>query len=97
MQHIVNDNLKLERFELPRIEALKLMKDEPYKQELINDLPEDETISFYRQGDFTDLCAGPHIPSTSKVKSFKLLSIAGAYWRGSEKKQNADQSIRHGV
>ena len=61
------------------------MKDEPYKVELINDLPEDATISFYRQGDFTDLCAGPHLPSTGKVKAVKLTSIAGAYWRGSEK------------
>ena len=66
-------------------EALELMKDEPYKVELINDLPEDATISFYRQGDFTDLCAGPHLPSTGKVKAVKLTSIAGAYWRGSEK------------
>ena len=61
------------------------MKDEPYKVELINDLPEDATISFYRQGDFTDLCAGPHLPSTGKIKAVKLMSIAGAYWRGSEK------------
>ena len=61
------------------------MKDEPYKVELINDLPEDATISFYKQGDFTDLCAGPHVNYTSKVKAFKLLNVAGAYWRGSEK------------
>ena len=61
------------------------MKDEPYKQELINDLPEDATLSFYRQGDFTDLCAGPHLPSTGRIKAVKLMSIAGAYWRGSEK------------
>lgn len=85
MARIVSANLPLERFELPRAEALELMKDEPYKQELIHDLPEDEVLSFYKQGDFTDLCAGPHVPSTSKVKSFKLLSVAGAYWRGSEK------------
>ncbi|MGI5849765.1 MAG: threonine--tRNA ligase [Christensenellales bacterium] len=85
MKNIVNQNLSLERFELPRGEALALMKDEPYKQELIRSLPEGEAISFYRQGDFIDLCAGPHIPSTSGIKSFKLLSIAGAYWRGNEK------------
>jgi len=85
MRRIVDANLPLERFELPREEALALMKDEPYKQELINDLPEDAHISFYRQGEFTDLCAGPHLPSTGKVKAFKLLSVAGAYWRGSEK------------
>ena len=85
MQRIVDADTKLERFELPRAEALALMKDEPYKQELINDLPEDTILSFYRQDDFTDLCAGPHLPSTGKVKAFKLLSIAGAYWRGSEK------------
>ena len=85
MQRIVDADTKLERFELPRAEALALMKDEPYKQELISDLPENTILSFYRQDDFTDLCAGPHLPSTGKVKAFKLLSIAGAYWRGSEK------------
>lgn len=85
MRKIIAEDLPLERFELPRGEALELMKDSPYKQELISELPEGEAISFYRQGDFSDLCAGPHVPSTSKVKSFKLLSIAGAYWRGSEK------------
>lgn len=85
MQRIVSEDFKLERFELPRKDALELMKEEPYKQELIRDLPEGEVISFYKQGDFTDLCAGPHVPSTSKVKSFKILSIAGAYWRGNEK------------
>ena len=85
MARIVAANLPLERFELSRPEALELMKDEPYKQELIHDLPEDSVLSFYKQGDFTDLCAGPHVPSTGKVKSFKLLSVAGAYWRGSEK------------
>ena len=61
------------------------MKDEPYKVELINDLPEDATISFYKQGDFVDLCAGPHVNYTSKVKAYKLLSATGAYWRGNEK------------
>ena len=85
MTRIIKKNERLERFELPRAEALELMKDEPYKVELINDLPEDATISFYRQGDFTDLCAGPHLPSTGKVKAVKLTSIAGAYGRGSEK------------
>jgi len=85
MQRIVDTDTKLERFELPRAEALSLMKDEPYKQELIGDLPEDSILSFYRQDDFTDLCAGPHLISTGRVKAFKLLSIAGAYWRGSEK------------
>ena len=84
MKHIVKHAYKIERFELPRNEALELMKDEPYKIELINDLPEGETISFYRQGDFVDLCAGPHIEKTSEVKAFKLLSVTGAYWRGNE-------------
>ena len=87
MKKIVKDDLEVERFELPREDALKLMKekDEPYKVELINDLPEGEVISFYKQGDFVDLCKGPHIPSTGSVKAIKLLSVAGAYWRGSEK------------
>ena len=85
MQKIIKKNERVERFELPRAEALEFMKDEPYKVELINDLPEGETISFYRQGDFTDLCAGPHLPSTGRIKAVKLTSIAGAYWRGSEK------------
>jgi len=87
MEGIVREDLALERFTLPRDEAIKYMKDkhEPYKVELIRDLPEGEIISFYRQGDYVDLCAGPHIPSTGKVKAFKLTSIAGAYWRGSEK------------
>ena len=87
MDRIVTANYKLERFELPREEAIAFMKekDEPYKVELIEDLPEDETISFYRQGEFVDLCAGPHVASTGKVKNIKIMSIAGAYWRGSEK------------
>ena len=84
MKKIAKENLKIERFELPRNEALELMKDEPYKLELINALPDGETISFYKQGDFTDLCAGPHVNYTSKVKAFKLLSATGAYWRGDE-------------
>ena len=84
---IVSENLPLERFELPREEAVRFMqeKDEPYKVELIRDLPEDAVISFYRQGDFVDLCAGPHLESTGKCKNIKLMSVAGAYWRGSEK------------
>ena len=87
MQRIVKKNDRVERFELPRAEAIALMEErnEPYKVELINDLPEDATISFYKQGDFVDLCAGPHLMSTGKVKAFKLTSLAGAYWRGSEK------------
>ncbi len=84
MKKIVKENLKIERFELSREEALELMKDEPYKIELINELPEGEVISFYKQGEFTDLCAGPHVNYTSKVKAFKLLSATGAYWRGDE-------------
>lgn len=86
MKRIAKENLKIERFELPRAEALELMKDEPYKVELINDLPEDAVISFYKQGEFTDLCAGPHVKYTSKVKAYKLLSATGAYWRGDEKR-----------
>jgi len=82
MKKIVKKGYRLERFELPRAEALEFMKDEPYKVELINDLPEDAVISFYKQDDFTDLCAGPHLPSTSGVKAIKLTSVTGAYWRG---------------
>jgi len=87
MSAIIKENYPLERFTLPRDEAIKFMKErnEPYKVELIEDLPEGEEISFYRQGDFVDLCAGPHLPSTGLVKAFKLLSVAGAYWRGNEK------------
>jgi len=85
MKKIAKENLKIERFELPRNEALELMKDEPYKTELINELPEGEVISFYKQGEFTDLCAGPHVNYTSKLKAYKLLSATGAYWRGNEK------------
>ena len=85
MKKIIKEDLKIERFSLPRKEALELMKDEPYKIELIKDLPEGEEISFYKQGDFTDLCAGPHLPSTGKIKNVKILSSSGAYWRGSEK------------
>ncbi|MCM0649074.1 threonine--tRNA ligase [Clostridium swellfunianum] len=87
MMKIVKEDLKLERSVLSREEALKLMEEssEKYKIELINDLPEDEELSFFRQGEFIDLCAGPHVLSTGKVKAIKLLSVAGAYWRGSEK------------
>ena len=85
MRKIIKENPSIERFELPRNEALELMKDEPYKVELINDLPEDEVISFYKMGDFTDLCAGPHLMSVKNVKAVKLIRSAGAYWRGSEK------------
>lgn len=87
MKKIIKEGAKIERFELPRAEAIKLMeeKGEPYKVELINDLPEDATISFYSQGEFTDLCAGPHLMSTKNIKAFKLISSSGAYWRGSEK------------
>lgn len=87
MTRIVKENLPVKPFVLPRAEAIKFMeeKGEPYKVELIEDLPEEETISFYQQGGFVDLCAGPHIMYTKGVKAFKLTSIAGAYWRGSEK------------
>ena len=85
MKKIIKEDLKIERFSLPKKEALELMKDEPYKQELINDLKEGEEISFYKQGEFTDLCAGPHLLSTGKIKSIKILSSSGAYWRGDEK------------
>jgi threonyl-tRNA synthetase len=85
MKKIISENLKIERFVLPKNEALALMKDEPYKTELINDLPEGEEISFYKQGEFTDLCAGPHVSYTKKVKAFKLIQATGAYWRGDSK------------
>ena len=86
MKKIIKENYPIERFVLPRNEALKLMeeKQEPYKVELIQDLPEGEEISFYRQGEFTDLCAGPHLDATGNVKAIKLLSSSGAYWRGDE-------------
>jgi len=89
MKKIVKSNLPIERFTLPRKEAIALMSKyrENYKVELIQDLPEGEEISFYKQGAFTDLCRGPHLPSTGKIKAFKLVSIAGAYWRGDEKKK----------
>lgn len=87
MKKIVKEDLAIEGFEVSREEALKMMeeKNEDYKVEMINDLPEDEKISMYRQGEFVDLCRGPHLQSTKKVKAFKLQNIAGAYWRGDEK------------
>ena len=85
MKKIIKENIQIERFSLPKKEAIELMKDQPYKIELIEELPEREEISFYKQGDFTDLCAGPHLMSTGKVKAVKILSSSGAYWRGSEK------------
>ncbi len=89
MKRIIKSNFPIERFTLPREEAIALMSKyhENYKVELIRDLPEDATLSFYKQGAFTDLCRGPHLPSTGKIKAFKLVSIAGAYWRGDEKKK----------
>ena len=87
MKKIIKEDLPIERFILSRDEAIKLMeeKNEPYKVELIKDLPEGEEISFYKQGEFTDLCSGPHLMSTGKVKAVKLLNLAGAYWKGNEK------------
>ena len=87
MKKIIKENLKLETYSLPREEAIKYLKDkgEIYKVELVEDLPEDSVITFYKQGEFVDLCAGPHILYTKGIKAFKLISLAGAYWRGSEK------------
>lgn len=87
MDKICQENLQIEKFEMPRDEAIKYMKgkNESYKVELIEDLPENTILSFYKQGEFVDLCAGPHLPSTKSVKAIKILSVAGAYWRGSEK------------
>ena len=89
MRKICKEKLKLERFELPRAEALELMKDEPFKVELINDLPEDAVISFYKQGEFTDLCAGPHLDSTGRIKgnAIKLTACNAAYWRGDSNRE----------
>ncbi|MBE6627407.1 MAG: threonine--tRNA ligase [Ruminococcaceae bacterium] len=86
MKKIVKENLKIERFELPREEAIALMteKEEPYKVQLIEELPEDAVISFYKQGEFTDLCAGPHLFTTGAVKAFKLTQCTGAYWKGDQ-------------
>ena len=91
MRKICKEKLKLERFELPRAEAIQFMeeKEEPYKVELINDLPEDAVISFYKQGEFTDLCAGPHLDSTGRIKGngIKLTACNAAYWRGDSNRQ----------
>ena len=90
MRRIIKEDLPIERFELPREDAIKLMeeKGEKYKVELINDLPNDAVISFYKQGEFTDLCAGPHLLSTGKIKAIKILSSSSAYWRGDEKRES---------
>ncbi|MBR2403013.1 MAG: threonine--tRNA ligase, partial [Lachnospiraceae bacterium] len=85
MQKIVKENLQLRHYSLSREEAIKLMEDEPYKVELIHELPEGEELSFYQQGEYVEFCVGPHVAYTSAVKAFKLLSVAGAYWRGDEK------------
>ena len=85
MKKIVKSNARLVKFGLSRNEALKLVENEPYKVELINDLPEDAELTFYKQDDFTDLCAGPHLTFTGAIKAFKLISVNGAYWRGNEK------------
>ncbi len=90
MKKIIKEDLSIERFELPREEAIKLMKEkeEPYKVELIKELPEGEVISFYKQGEFIDLCRGPHLPSTGKVKAIKLTSMSSAYWKGDAKNKS---------
>ena len=90
MRKICKEKLKIERFELPRAEALELMKDNPFKVELINDLPDDAAISFYKQGEFTDLCAGPHLDSTGRVKgnALKLLACNASYWRGDASRES---------
>lgn len=84
MKKIIKEDIEINKFSLPKQEAIKLMSDQPYKQELINDLPENEEISFYEQGDFIDLCAGPHLMKTGKIKAVKILSSSGAYWKGDE-------------
>ena len=85
MKKIIKEDIEIEKLVLPKEEALNLMDGQPYKQELIEELPDGEEISFYKQGDFTDLCAGPHLMKTGKVKAIKILSSSGAYWRGDEK------------
>ncbi|MCI8641404.1 MAG: threonine--tRNA ligase [Clostridia bacterium] len=84
MKKIIKEDIEINKFSLPKQEAIKLMSNQPYKQELINDLPENEEISFYEQGDFIDLCAGPHLIKTGKIKAVKILSSSGAYWKGDE-------------
>lgn len=86
MKKIIKERKRFKRIEISRAQALEMFKDEPYKLELINELPEDEIISIYEEGDFVDLCRGPHIDTTKDIKAFKLMSIAGAYWRGDEKR-----------
>ena len=90
MKKIIKEGSQLERFSLPREEAIRFMeeKQEPYKVELIKDLPEDAEISFYSQGEFTDLCAGPHMMNTKNIKAYKLISSSGAYWRGKSESYN---------
>lgn len=90
MKKIIKEDLVIERFELSRVDAIKLMEErnEPYKVELIEELPESEVISFYKQGEFVDLCRGPHLPSTGKVKAIKLTSMSSAYWRGDANRQS---------
>lgn len=97
MNKIIKEDLKIERYSLSKQEAIKLMqeKGELYKIELIEELPEGEEISFYKQGEFTDLCAGPHLESTGKVKKVKILSSSGAYWRGSEKNKMLQRIYRN--
>ena len=82
MKQIVNENYPIERKVVTRNEAKAFFSDDPYKQELIDAIPEDENVTLYSQGEFTDLCRGVHVPTTAKIKEFKLLSTAGAYWRG---------------
>src|SRR5699024_1103404 len=88
MQRIIDENLNIERIEVSREEAKDMFQNDPLKLELLDDIPEDEHVTVYKQGEFYDLCRGIHVPSTSKIKAFKLLSISGAYWRGdSDNKQ----------
>lgn len=95
MKKIIKEDLPIERFELPRAEAISFMGklDENFKVQLIEDLPVDEKLSFYKQGEFTDLCAGPHLMSTKYIKAFKLTQVAGAYWRGNEKNKIDRKSV----
>ena len=95
MKKIIKEGHELKRFTLPRNEAIQFMKDreEPYKVELIEDLPEDAEISFYDQGDFVDLCAGPHLMSTKGIKAFKLTSSSMAYWRGNAEKARLTENL----
>lgn len=87
MMKIVKENLPIERRVLSKQEALEIFASDPYKVELISELPEEEVITAYQQGEFIDLCRGPHVPSTGRIQVFKLLSVAGAYWRGNSNNQ----------